>query len=252
VSAGWGIRSKGDPYFGFVQTNLTGMLAGPWGGGGEFTLSLDISFQGAPTRYSADDEEHALFSYFQYPDSNGDLLTIGVTPSGRIYGRGPSTNKVQTQPGLLSWDNQVHAIGFQYLSAGGDMQITLDNTIQITGTGSGVQPQPAAGKFGRWSLFTGVTALSRVPCTIYRAAMGDENNGNVYLIEEGTGSVAAAVPSDDFPAVDVTLHAQYWNPAFYSPMWGSNPSQSPTHAFQWKFRNEFRRVERTPNNWARV
>lgn len=251
MSAGWGIRSKGDPYFGFIQRNAFGTVGGPFGGGGEFSMTLILSFQGPPVRYNDDDEEHALFSYFEHPTTNGDLLTIGVTPSGRIYGRGPSTNKLQTQPGLLSWDNSIHTLGFQYL-IGGNMTITLDGVVQITGTGPGGQPQPAADKFGKFSLFTGVAALSRVPCTILSAVLGDENAGLNYPIEEGSGSSVASLPQDDFPAVDFTLAAQYWNPPFYTPVWGSNPSQPATHAFQWKYRNDWSRVPRTPNNWARV
>lgn len=262
MSNGWLIQSDGLPYFGLYQTDLAGMTSsGLVGAGGEFILELDIALDGQPTQYSSPDEEHPLFSLYQWPlGPDADLLTLGVTPSGRLYGRGPgagSGNLVQSGQGYLKFNGVRNVLSLNYIDSG-EIQIRVDD-IYVGGNmaATGGTPLPSSGRFSMFSLLNGANGLSRVPCRLYRASYYEDDftNPTEWRLGEGGGVVVSSdIDPDTYPGVNADLTAQFRLPwGGYTRAWGqAAPTTNPAHAFRWRPHTEWQRVVRDKTVWARV
>lgn len=236
MSKGWAIETTGEEDFIAYQSDITQMAAGgQFGAGGDFALRLSVDLLARPTQIASADEEHALLSFSAHPPSAGTnfvLLELGVTPSGRIYGRGPTTNKIQTSVGLLEFRGSRAELLFTYATSG-TMEIRLNDVTYATGVGAGGQPQPESWRLSRWTLFNGPVGGSRVPCRMHSASYEDENAGAQWFLNDGRGlGIVGTRDENDIPA---------------------DPSlvMSSNTGFRWVPWIEWEPLVRTPTTWVR-
>lgn len=256
MNKGWLIQSEGLPYFGFFQNDLDGMQgAGSVGSGGEFSLQIDVAFDAAPVQASSVDEEHPLISFYEWPAGPpADLLTLGVTPSGRLYARSPSGGFVQTVAGFIVFNGARYSLRMDFTAGSGILSAGADGVGSASTTATAAQPQPSASRLGRFGVLCGANGITRVPCRVYQAAYTDENSGITWDLSDAGGIVLGSRhDTNDYP-INADLTAAYMIPwAGYTRAWGESVPATPvSHAFRWRPNTEWQRVQRTKTAWARV
>jgi hypothetical protein len=236
VSESLSVRSLGSPYFAAVQSDLAYMDA--LGGGAEFTLELEFALYALPTQSASADELHPLLSYHGAESAGAEILTVGVTPSGRIKVIVPGGGAYSVA-GLLAPDGKFRTLILTYTTAG-TVSVTLDAAVvSLTTTGSPTG-SPATG-INRFMLFNGRAGLTRCDCAIRRALWGDENGSLEWRIAEGFGyALAEAHAHPDFLLQNFGLVMQVFT-AFYASPWGAQEGDV-TAAFRWQVETEYEEI----------
>lgn len=217
MSNGWSVKSKGAPYLAFVQA-AAGMTAAAHAPGerGPFRLALEVAFDALPSQNASADEVHRLFSYQDggIALSPPDLMSLGVTPSGRLVGLTPNSGVTQSATGVIVADGitrelalDFNVAGFATLSLNG-VELVLLNAVPA------VYPLPTG--VGQMMLFNGGDGLARYVARIRRASWTEQFRTITWPINEGQDQALKATTTADTsdPSVvpftqDFTLRAGF-------------------------------------------
>lgn len=255
MSRRYSIISPDEPYFAAVQEDLSFMDAASNAPGisGFVRLDLEFALHAQPVQLASADEVHEIFSYHIYGPAGPNIVSIGVTPSGKLVVRGQSGVEVATQAGFLVADGRWYFARADYAASGGASTITLyfgEDTsvpqvgIGTTAGGAGVTG-PTGAQLGRITLFNGRDAKSHVHCAIRRAVLEDVEHRWVWEMGEGDGAFlddtyvdyTGSQPTQ--PPQQLKLRMQKWNPIFYPLAWGPVPFGLATGRYRWDLNTDY-------------
>jgi len=256
-ASGFALRSLGSPYFAFTQQDYSYMTVNDgWGGGEDFQLIVRFALHALPVQYASPDEDHVMFAFLDRAIvSAGDLLHIGITPSGAVFAQGYGGPRVASGAGLVVPDGQFHDLILDCTS-GGSTLLTLDNRLVADDRGSdGITPTPP--HIGQFMLFNGVNGLARTDITISNARWGDENGQVIWDFHEGHGRTTLGGPDQFSPFIvqNFLLTAGWYEPAIngqFTHPWGAVPTnQTADSAFRWELAPNWQRRAKPVPMWTR-
>jgi hypothetical protein len=211
------LRSLGKPHFAF--TNLQEFATSPFSGG-EYGIGGTFMLTRLPDEQTAPEEVHWLFSYHDPAVGGSELLSIGITPSGRFAFSSGGNGTVFSAYGAVPVDGLFHNIRFDlYSSGGGQRQAFLDGVgiLDVVGPNNIDYPQPggySASAFGsRLSIFNGRDGLSVLDCSVAAFEVSAEEGSISWKVDEGSGPTITSYtdPSWLIPDPPVALEATWFN-----------------------------------------
>jgi hypothetical protein len=227
------LRSLGKPHFAF--THSTAFSTSPFSGG-EYGIGGTFNLTSLPIAQSSPDEVHWLFSFHDTAPAGTELLSIGITPSGKFaFGTG-GNGTVLSAGGTVPADGLFHNIRLNLYSSGsGTLQAFLDGVgiLDVTGAGSVDFPQPGgwtASPFNsRLCLFNGRDGLSVLDCAVASFEVSAEEGSISFPIDEAVGDTISDSGLGDW---NLDLVATWFNgaPIGYCPEF---PSMPLTDAYIW-------------------
>lgn len=257
-SGGFALRSLGAPYFCMLQQNLQYMdVSGGVTSGGDWALELTVAFHALPIQFASPSEEHALFSLAEHGiTGRGDLLRIGITPAGAIFGGAIGGTTVSSSPGLAVADGKYHRIVIDCTN-GGTSVLTYDGfTVGSALDSLGIDITPTG--LAQWMLFNGAPGITRCDCSIRSATFISETGSITWNMGEGDGRTigSAPQPNEDFSLSDFTLTASYYDSftnGSFTHQWGSvpQPGTSLEIAYRWELAPNWQKVPLPKPKWTR-
>lgn len=169
-----GVRVCGQPYL----AAICAIDPSPIGGANvQYSVQLVLAIHEMPAQLASPDEVHWLFSQQDAglldPFGNAavprEVMSLGITPNGRIVGNHVLRGNITSPIGVIRADGLSHQIRMVYVGDGSRL-IVLDGRTVVQDDGSGIDPSILDVFFNlRFMLFNGLNGLTRCACTIYEA-----------------------------------------------------------------------------------
>ena len=145
MSGQYSIKSAGAPYFaglsrGYFTTDLVTY--------GLPSFLVEFRLHDLPVQYASADELHPLVSFNEYGPSGVELLTLGVTPNGKLSAINLNGTTAETPVGRLIADGAWHTAQLVYDGGAGtgSLQLDQDPAIDFSDAGgfpgSPIKPMP--------------------------------------------------------------------------------------------------------------
>lgn len=182
------LRSLGKPHFAFTHQaalSTSPISGGEYGIGGLFNLSV------LPTAKVSSEEVHWLFSFHDAGEGGSELLSVGITPSGRFAFASGGNGTIFSAYGAVPVDGMFHYVRFD-LYSNGQRQAFLDGVglLDIIG-GPSDYPQPGGGTAApfssRFCLFNGRDGGSALDCSVAMFEVSAEEGSISWPVNEGNG-----------------------------------------------------------------
>lgn len=220
-------------------------------GGVEFALHGAL-----PERLSSDDEPHWIFSFHDLYFAK-ELLSIGVTPFGKLAFGTPDGSVTLSEAGVIAPDGVKHSVVFSWLGDSG--QAVIDGSIYI-GPSSVPTTDAVPLTVGVVAFLNGSNALSKFRAAVHSAYLyWNESLGNVYKTEwkvtEGSGDVIACTGTSIagtptlLPALDFNLYRQWMYE--YTQPWPVTFDGDPGSASSWVIRTPYTRRTRAATQYRK-
>lgn len=253
MSANWGIRSFGKPYFAMTQRAYDGMASGGLYGVGIIEFTVTFQMFARPTMSASASEIHPMVSIADVFGQS--LFEVGITPLGALAGAAKNGATAATADGLMYPDGRWHTVDIFYDTGSGNLLLTLDSRILVSGSDGGGDLLPNS--VGRMIAFNGPNGISRTDLAI-RSIVSYSTDGTArtctHLFNEKAGdTVAGTKNSGDFPDVySFDLQAEFMTPIGHTLLWGPIPSSGLETAYRWQVDTDYEDVSPTRTVYEEV
>jgi hypothetical protein len=182
------LRSLGKPHFAF--TNITALAESPFSGG-EYGIGGTFMLHRLPTQLVSADEVHWLFSFHETSIGGDELLSLGITPSGKFAIASKVNGTTFSAGGAVPVDGLFHYVRFDLFSGSGWREVFLDGVciLSVVGPSTDDYPAPEGGSGVRLAIFNGRDGASMLDCSVATFEFGAEEGSIEWPIDEGHGSV---------------------------------------------------------------
>ena len=240
------VKALGSPYFAFVSGSLQSN-AQNLPEDGLASLTVQAAFHGLPKQLASADESHPIVAFGDYgkPAPASNVMSIGISPSGRIIGTTMFGDVVMTPGGTISGIGGWHNIQLVYDYGFQSLVLTVDSLapVELLPT-AGLTPALPTHS-GLVMLFNGTSAISHMRASIRDASLtffstllGGAATVHYALDDQITPTLEASLTGDAWAALgydegDFLLSPVWFNPTFYAPPWGVIPQTNPNTGFVW-------------------
>lgn len=257
-----GVRVCGSPYMAAMSAPSPYFSTGF----NEDTLYLSFCLHALPVQLSDPDEVHQIFSYQSLAPNLFELVTIGITPSGRLVTEHPIGGALMSPVGVVKPGPNAQLATVQFFNL--SRILGLDGVALVTDNyeqaWTMVTPTST-----RIMLFNGLAGRTRCECSIYGAGVSPEGlTAMRWPVSEGSGAdLYAQTPvvvdqltgetvwtkrdannlDNDFGTGDWKLTLDWYDPGAYGlpRLYSALPANAPQSCYSWSRKGVY-----TPRNPA--
>lgn len=228
------LRGLGLPHFAFAMPDSVGTFYG----GGEFGAYVTFALLSRPPARTTLDDIHWLLSLHEVFGAQRELLSIGLTPSGRLVGTSRDSGPIMTPINTVPIDGVFREAHLELMPGDPRRRLFLDGQclLDVTGGSPMDEPQPAPGVPVRVSLFNGRDGLSALDVAVAHIMMTFEDYTIEWAVDEGHGGTLHFTDNDQPPRLygKGQLVATWWNgqPILASP---EDQNANVKSAYAWKY-----------------
>jgi hypothetical protein len=249
------LRSLGKPHFAFA-------LLAPvecFYAGDEYAAYVTFSISKLPDAQSSVDEPHWLFSLHETTAGGVELLSVGVTPSGRFACSTRENGLTLSAAGVVPADGLFHQIHLKTWATLGERRLYLDGVciLDVIGPLAEIGGYGAGGSL-RFTLFNGRDGASVLSCSIANAVFSSRArhwDGSIHdytlewPINEGSGGILTGTGILMLVGTTMELEATWFNGGILSscpefpalPLasaytWGRSSAWTPRRPVQPEYR----------------